>query len=186
MNDDAIIGLFLARNEQAIAEAKTKYESVCRRTAQYILGDAEDSEECASDVLLILWNNIPPENPRSLKAYIIGITKRSALKKLRDSRSEVRSGLPFTVSVDELSECIPSREDTEGNFEAKELTELLNRWLGALKTDDRMLFLRRYWFDDSVKELAEKLGESPKATAQRLYVLRKKLRKFLEREGFSI
>ena len=186
MNDDVIIGLFLARNEQAIAEVKLKYGSVCRKTAQYILGDAEDSEECASDVLMILWNNIPPEKPRSLKAYIIGITKRSALKKLRASRTEIRSGLPFTVSVDELSECIPSREDTEGKVEAKELSELLNRWLGTLKTEDRMLFLRRYWFDDSVKELSGKLGESPKATAQRLYVLRRKLRKFLEREGFSI
>ena len=186
MNDDTIVGLFMARNEQAIVEAKTKYGSFCRRIAQNVLGNAEDSEECLSDVLLILWNNIPPEQPRSLKAYIGSITKRQALKRLRTRDSLSRCGAIISKPLDELEECLPSSEDVEKQAEANVLTMLIDNWLGLLSEDDRVLFLRRYWFEDSISELAEKLHESPGKVAKRLFRLRKKLGKYLENEGFSV
>ncbi len=186
MNDDTIVGLFMARNEQAIVEAKAKYGSFCRRIAQNVLGNAEDAEECFSDVLLILWNNIPPEQPRSLKAYVTGITRRQAIKRLRDRNTQSRSGSIVSKPLDELEECLPSSEDVEKQVEANVLTKLIDDWLSLLSDDDRVLFLRRYWYEDSISELAEKLHESPGRVTKRLFRLRKKLGKYLENEGFSV
>ena len=186
VNDDTIVGLFMARNEQAIVEAKAKYGSFCRRIAQNVLGNAEDAEECFSDVLLILWNNIPPEQPRSLKAYVTGITRRQAIKRLRDRNTQSRSGSIVSKPLDELEECLPSSEDVEKQVEANVLTKLIDDWLSLLSNDDRVLFLRRYWYEDSISELAEKLHESPGRVTKRLFRLRKKLGKYLENEGFSV
>lgn len=183
MDDASIIELFMARDEHAIAEVRAKYGALCRGVAQSVLGDPEDAEEVLSDVLLTLWNNIPPEKPASLKAYAMVITRRRALKALRDSGTKKRGGGIASEPLDELSEILPSPESVESSVEANELKTLINSWLGSLLPEDRALFLRRYWYEDTVSELAQKLGASPQRTAKRLGTLRKKLRSYLEREG---
>ena len=186
MNDEKIIELFYARDERAIEAVKSEYGSFCRGLAMNILNDAEDSDECVSDVLLALWNNIPPEKPASLKAYAGAVTKKKALAKLRDSRSKKRSNGLFTASIDELSECLPSGESVEDAAGLRSLTRLINDWLRTLGREDRVLFVRRYWYDDPVGALAKKLGQSPQRVSQRLFALRKKLRSYLEKEGINV
>ncbi len=183
MDDASIIELFIARDERAIAEVGAKYGALCRGVAQSVLGDPGDAEEVFSDVLLTLWNNIPPEKPDSLKAYAMAITRRRALKALRDGSTKKRGGGIASEPLDELSEILPSRESVESSVEANELKTLINRWLGSLNKEDRALFLRRYWYEDTVSELAQKLGCTPQRTAKRLGTLRRKLRTYLEREG---
>ena len=186
MNDREIIALFLERNEQAIAETKAKYGSLCRAVARNMLRSAEDAEEGVSDVLLILWNNIPPEQPRSLKAYIAAVTKRCALSLLEKKSAAKRGGAAETGSLDELADCLPSKENVEHKADAKELARLINEWLGLLPAEDRVLFIRRYRFEDGIAELAEGRGEAAQKTVKRLFALRKKLKRFLEKEGFWV
>ena len=186
MNDEAMVSLFLKRDERAISEVKAEYGSVCERAAQNLLGDAHSAEEAFSDALMALWNSIPPEKPRSLKAYVLGITKKCALKAYREKTAQKRGGNIRIESLDELASYIPGGEGTESRAEARALSELLNRWLGELPAEDRALFLKRYWFEESVSDIAKAAGEAPSWAASRLFSLRKNLRNYLEKEGFSI
>lgn len=186
MHDDAIIRLFLSRDERAITEVKTEYGAVCERTARNLLGDAHAAEEVVSDMLLALWRSIPPEKPRSLKAYVLGITKRCALKAYRDRTAQKRGGNIRIESLDELESCLPSGESVENRADAKRLSAILNDWLGRLEASDRALFLKRYWFEESVSEIAKTAGQSPMWASGRLHSLRKKLKEQLEKEGFYV
>ena len=186
MNDGAILELFIFRDERAIEATEKKYGPLCRAIALNVLGDPEDAEECLSDALLILWNNVPKERPRSLKAYLIGVTKKRALLMLRSMSTEKRGGGISSESLDELAECIPSNENVEERVETRALTGLINDWLRSLGDEDRALFIRRYWFEDTVAELAAKSRKPYKRIAHRLSALRKKLKNHLEREGFLI
>lgn len=186
MHDEAMIRLFFDRDERAIAEVKAEYGAVCERAAQSLLGDAHSAEEVFSDALMALWNNIPPEHPRSLKAYVLGITKRFALRAYRDKSAQKRGGNIRIESLDELAGFIPGGESADSRANARELSALLNRWLGEQKAEDRALFLKRYWFEESVSEIAETAGEAPSWVSSRLHSLRVKLKNYLEKEGFSV
>ena len=186
MHDDAIIRLFLSRDERAITEVKTEYGAACERAARNILGDASAAEEAVSDMLLALWRSIPPEKPRSLKAYALGITKRCALRSYRDRNAKKRGGSFSAESLSELERCLPSGENVENRADAKRLSAILNDWLGQLEASDRALFLKRYWFEESVSELAKTAGQPPMWVSSKLHSLRKKLKDQLEKEGFYV
>ena len=185
MDDRRIIELFFARDEQAIAETRDKYSGLIKRIAVNLLGNSADADECVNDALLAVWNNIPPARPDSLKAYLGGIARNKALMSFRRRTAKKRSN-GLELSLSELDECVPSPNNAEESADLDELAGLLNDWLRSLPERDSMLFIRRYWYGDSVKELSKETGESANRLSQRLFYLRKKLREFLDERGVTV
>ena len=182
LEDREIIVLFLERSEQAIIELDRKYGAAVRKTATNILNNRQDAEECANDTWLGAWRTIPPQKPDPLSAYVCRIARNLAVSRLRSETAAKRSrGLDLVL--EELEECIPAGTDVEGELEAKELTRAIDRFLGELSYPDRYLFVRRYWFADPVKEIASHTGLRENRVSVRLFRLREKLRKTLQKEG---
>lgn len=184
MNDLEIIDLYRRRDEAAIAQTKAKYGAYCRSIARNILDDGRDVEECLADVYLAAWNSIPPRHPALLSAYLGKIARRLSLKKWRDGRARKRGGGETALALDELAECIPDSADIESALRESALTELLNGFLAGLSGDMRRVFLRRYWYLDSIDEIARRFGFSQSKVKSMLLRARRKLLKRLEEEEF--
>ena len=182
MEDHEIIALFFERSEQAITELINKYGAAIKKVASNILKDAQDAEECCADTYLAVWNNIPPEKPQYLGAYSCRIARNLSLKKFYANTAEKRNHY-YDVALDELEETIPALSTVESAYDAKELTQYLNRFLKDLSREDRYLFLRRYWYGDKVRDIAESLGMTPHKASVRLFRLRQKLLLLLQKEG---
>ena len=183
LEDSKIIALFFARAEQAIRELDSKYGSTVKKTAANILSDRLDVEECVSDTYLRVWNSIPPHAPNPLLAYVCAIARNLAINRYHANHAEKRKG-NYDLILDEMQECLPSRVNIETEYDAKELSTAINRFLAALKQEDRFLFVRRYWYADSVSDLAALTGGSANRISVRLFRLREKLRITLLKEGF--
>ena len=185
MTDEAIIGLYFERDQQAIAESDTKYGAFCQYLAANILQNREDAEECVNDTWLTAWNRIPPTRPERLKVFFGRITRDVSIDRWRHNRAQKRyNGTELLLS--ELEDCVPSTQNVEAAMELRELTEAIDRWLGALEPEERVAFVRRYWHGEPVKDLANHFAVSPNQMAQRLRRLRLRLRQALEAEGVSI
>lgn len=185
MEDTAIIQLFFQRAEQAITEVQQKYGSFCRTVAMNLLQQKEDAEECVNDTWQAAWQRIPPENPRMLGAFLGRITRNLAISRFRKNTAQMRSeGL--TVLLSELEHCVPSGQSTEEAVDSILLGDYISKWLETLPADDRALFLRRYWFGESLRELSREVGTGEGHLAQRLYRLRLQLKKELEKEGVIV
>lgn len=178
--DRHIIDLFFARNEQAIEETDRRYGGFCMRISLGILEDRLDAEECLNDTYISAWNNIPPTRPRSLRAFLAKIIRNFSLKRLEYNHAAKRNK-NFDLSLEELSECIPMRDE-----EAGELPALLNEFLESLPETEWKLFCGRYWHNIPVKELAEIHGIPTNTLASRLFRTREKLRQFLNERGYRI
>ena len=185
VGDKEIIELFFARNEQAIEETQKKYGAYCLKIAQNILDNREDAEECLSDALHSLWNRIPPVRPDSLKAFLGKIIRDAALSRYRAEHAQKRFA-GFDAMLDELDECVPSHFDVFKTAEIHALTDAVNAWVKSLSKEERVLFVKRYYFGESVKDLSEEFGYTANQTAQKMMKLRNKLRKHLEKEGITI
>ena len=185
LEDREIIGLFHERSEQAILELDRKYGAAVRRTAVNILNNRQDAEECANDTWLGAWRTIPPQNPDPLSTYVCRIARDLAIKKLHANTAAKRNG-NYDLALDELEACIPSGTDLEADLERKELSAAINRFLGTLGYEDRYLFVRRYWYADSVADIAAQTHGSVNRTSVRLFRLREKLRKSLQKEGLNL
>lgn len=185
MEDSEIVELYFRRDERAIAETAAKYGAFCRGIAFNILSDSEDAEECVGDAYLRAWNSIPPQKPDKLGAWLGRVVRNIAYDLWKKNHRQKRcSGLEEIMA--ELEDCIPSPVTVEREVESRELTETVNRWLASLRRSDRIVFVRRYWYGDSVSELAKKAGVSPSAMAKRMYRLRQGLRSALEQEGYYL
>ena len=185
MEDTAIIQLFFQRAEQAIVEVQQKYGSFCRTVAMNLLQQKEDVEECVNDTWQAAWQRIPPENPRMLGAFLGRITRNLAISRFRKNTAQMRSeGL--TVLLSELEHCVPSGQSTEEAVDSILLGDYISKWLETLSADDRALFLRRYWFGESLRELSREVGTGEGHLAQKLYRLRLQLKKALEKEGVVV
>lgn len=181
MEDKAIVALYFDRDERAIRETDEKYGAFCRRIAQNVLTLREDAEECVNDTYHTAWNRMPPTLPASLKAFLGRITRGLAIDRFRANRAQKRyDGMELLLS--ELDDCVPGQINVERQIEAAEIAESVQNWLEGLKTEDRALFIRRYWYGDAVKDLAELCGATPNQTAQRLRKLRLALRAALGEE----
>ena len=181
MEDKAIIGLYFARDESAIRETDLKYGAFCRRVARNVLALREDAEECVNDTYHTAWNRMPPTLPASLKAFLGRITRGLAIDRYRANRAQKRyDGMELLLS--ELDDCVPAEMNVERQVEEAEIAESIQNWLDSLNPDDRALFVRRYWYGDAVKELAELCGLTPNQMAQRLRKLRLELRAALGEE----
>lgn len=181
MEDRQIIALFLQRSEAAIEAAEKKYGAFCHSIAWNLLHSQEDAAECVNDTWHGLWNTIPPQRPEKLGPYAARVTRNLAMKRLSRQNAQKRQG--ETVSYDELSQCIPDEQTLERVMEGKELTRLLDAFLDTLEDRDRNLFLRRYWFFDSVRQLARTFGLTESHVKVKLYRMRKALKRYLEQEA---
>lgn len=179
MDDKELIRLFQERDERAVAECERKYAAFCRRIAAGTLGSPEDAEECLNDVWLAVWQRIPPLEPVSLKAFLGKLTRDVCISRFRKEHAAKRGGGP--AALEELNDCIPSSASVEQEYEAAELSRLIDDWLRGQKTDERVLFVRRYYFGDSVKSLADAYGCSEQKMAQIMLRLRRSLKKAIEK-----
>lgn len=182
MEDQKIIALLFERSEQGMTELIAKYGKLLRRIAWNILGNALDAEECANDTYLSVWNAIPPEQPRSLAAFCCAIARNNALSRYQWDNAQKRNS-HYDIALDELGESLPALGNVESEAEIKELTACINRFLADQKQEDRYLFVRRYYFADSVAELAAQTGKSPHSVSVHLFRIREKLQKYLRKEG---
>lgn len=185
MDDKDIIILFLNRSEQAIVELAAKYGQLCRHIAMNILGNCEDAEECVSDTYLGAWNTIPPQKPNPLKAYICKIARNIAITKYHANTARKRNS-HYDVALEELENCLFSLDTPDSVLQAKELSHLLDRFLTNLDTRSRVMFVRRYWYSDSINDLAKMLHMRPNHVSVHLSRIRSRLRKFLIQEGYIL
>ena len=186
MEDRGIIALYWAREEQALAETERKYGRYCWTIAHHILRSPRDSEECVNDTWLRAWNAMPPQRPSILSSFLGKITRNLALDRYRAGHSGKRGGGQTELALEELSECLPGGADAESLVEAAELSRALDRFLRTLPERDCSLFLRRYWYLDSVREIADRYGVAEGTVKSSLHRTRGKLRNYLEEQGVRI
>lgn len=186
MEDMEILDLFGARDERAISETGSKYGRYCSSIAMRILKNSYDAEECVNDTWLAAWNSIPPARPASLRVYLGKLTRNISINKFRNSSAIKRGGGQVEVSVEELSECIPSGHDIDENLLKEELTEQLNLFLDGLSSEDRKIFVRRYWYCDSMDSISSLYGLKEGTVRMRLKRMRDRLKKRLEAEGILV
>ena len=183
MDDPKIIELFFARREEAIEALAEKYGGACRRLASNILGSARDAEECVNDAYLGCWNSIPPRRPDPLSTYVLRITRNLAITRYHKNTALKRNS-HYDAALEELSEILPAAETAETALEAAELSAALNRFLEGLDSRERAVFLRRYWYGESVSAIAVFFDLRANTVSQTLGRTRKKLAKFLKKEGW--
>lgn len=185
MDDIKIIELFFCRDETAIRETADKYGDFIRYIAFNITGLKEDAEECENDTYLKLWNSIPPEFPEFFKAYIGKIVRNTALSLYRKNKAAKRNCGVY-VLLSELEECIPDPVSVEDEVEANYLSGIISDWLYTLSEAHRTVFIKRYWYGDGVKSIAEQLNFSPSEISSLLFTLRKKLKRELTEKGVNV
>ena len=184
VDDNAIIALFNKRDEQAREQLKLKYGAACRQIAYNILKNREDAEEILSDTLLKVWNNVPPDLPDNLGGYVYKTARYEALEAYRRKNRKMRGGDAVTVSVNELSDCVPSNNDVEAVMDQKYLASLLDRFFAELGEDQRRIFLCRYFYNMEYKEIAKKYGTGLSRVKMSVLRTKKKLKEFLSKEGY--
>ena len=185
MDDRTIIGLFENRCEQAIDSLAKKYGKLCLQVATNILGSREDALECVNDAYLALWNQIPPEKPIFLRAYLLKIARNIAYDRL-DQRQAAKRDDAVTVCLHELEDCLPAGDDLDAILENKLIRQILNDYLYSLKERDRSLFIRRYFLMESCRTIGKDLGMTQSAVSTRLSRLRQKLKQQLVEEGIAL
>lgn len=166
-------------------ELSNKYGSVFRNVARNILNNDLDAEECINDALLGAWNTIPPQNPNPLLTYICRIVRNLSIKKYHANTALKRNSF-YDAVLDELEECLASSVNVESELAAKELTLLLDSFLDTLDKENRMMFVRRYWYSDSISNIAAKFQASSNSVTVRLFRTREKLQVYLRKAGFII
>lgn len=182
MDDTALLRLFQERSERAIAETEQKYGGLCRRLAQRILDNSEDAEECVNDALLSAWNSIPPEEPANLAAYLSALTRNIALNRLKANNRIRRGGGQIPAVLDELAECIPAEGSVEAEYDRRSFLAALERFLDTLPRDARVIFVRRYWYMNTCREIADAYQMSESKVRVTLTRTRRKLKAFLDKE----
>lgn len=181
MTDEELIELFFTRSEQAVAALLAQYGAYCRAIAQQLLTDSRDVEECLSDCALSVWNAIPPARPEHFKGWLGAIVRHRALAIGRKNgrRPETVDALAL-----ELAESLPQPDPAHREAEAAELGRLISAFLWAQKPDIRAAFLRRYWYAESVEQVARRMKWSVSKTKSVLFRTRNRLKNYLEQEGF--
>ena len=183
MEDNAILDLYWKRSEQAIAETDRKYGGYCYSIAYNILSNREDSEESVSDTYLTAWNTIPPRRPDYFNAFLGKVTRHIAIDRWRKASAKKRGGGETVLALEELQNCV-DEQNTETAFEQKEITRVLNQFLGSLPETERNVFLCRYWYLDPIQTIADYSGFTVSKVTSMLHRTRGKLRKKLCEEGY--
>jgi len=182
MDDREIIKLFYERSEQGVVELSKKYGRLCRQVARNFLQDEADIEECINDVFLDIWNLIPPEDPDDLCSLLCSIVRKKAVNRYKRNNRQKRNST-YDIALHELDECIENGVSVEKAIEDKELSRIIDGFLESLDKISRVIFVCRYWYSDSVTEIAKKINKTPAYVSVRLARLREKLKKRLIEEG---
>ena len=182
MQDERILPLFFSRSEQAIHEVDQKYGDGLLRFAMRLLGNRQDAEECVNDAYLGAWNTIPPAKPDPLAAYLYRLVRNLACKRYH-RETAARRDCRYTVAMQELESCLSAPDSVEDMVQVQELTHLIESFLETLDIENRVIFLRRYWFCDSYAEIAARVGLREKTVSVRLVRLRRKLKLILQEKG---
>ena len=182
MDDRSVIELYFARDERAIRETEQKYGRLCHSIARNILGNAQDAEECVNDAYMGVWNAIPPARPDDLGAFVCRVVRNLSLKRLR-ALSRQKCSREMTVSLSKLEEILPD-EAVDGR--EGEVAAAISAFLRSQSEDVRGVFIRKYYFFDSVAEIAKRYGFSPSKVKSMLYHTREKLKVYLTKEGIEV
>lgn len=186
MEDNAIVALYWARDESAIAATDERYGPYCGGLARRMLGDAQEAEECVNDTWLRAWQSMPPQRPRNLRVYLGCITRRLALDRFRQRKAGRRGGGELPLVLDELAECVSGAESVESETAHRELSSVLNGFLASLPPRSRRIFVKRYWFGESVSGIAKDNGMTAGAVSALLGRLRQKLKAYLTERGIEV
>ena len=186
MEDERILELYFARNEQAIAETDRKYGGYCYSLANSILQNQQDAEETVSDTYMKAWNSIPPKRPDIFKMFLAKITRNLAFSRWRQYSAEKRGGGEMCIVLDELEECIPDHGSVEDHLNSKELLKTILGFLDTLPTREQDIFLRRYFFVEESAFIAKRYDMKPATVLRTLSRTRIKLKTYLTREGYTI
>ena len=184
LEDYKIVDMYWARTEDAIRQTDIKYGRMLTGISSALVPTVQDAEECVSDTYVAAWNSMPDERPIYLGAFLSKIVRRISVDKYRREHSQKRGGADNLI--DELTECIPAETDLQTEYDNRRLAELLNVFLRSLDEQKRTIFVRRYFFSDSVLAISQMLGISEGKTKTVLHRTRNELRKFLEGEGVAI
>ena len=180
--DQKIIDLYWNRSENAITETAVKYGRYCTSIAYGILKSREDAQECVSDAYLMAWNAIPPRRPADLGTYLGKITRNLSIDRLRTRNRDKRGGGEIPLALEELEEVVVGSDSPENEAIRKELAASMNRFLRKLTVQERYVFVRRYWYLDSLADIAKNTGFSGSKVASMLFRLRGRLKKQLIKE----
>ena len=185
MEDEKIIDLFFARSEQGIQELDNQYGAICRSLSYNIVNNRQDAEECVNDAYLAVWNTVPPARPSPLLAYLCRIVRNLSLKVYWKKSAAKRSSV-YTIAMEEIEACVADRKTVEDEIEARELARIMEEFLDTLTLENRVIFLHRYWFADSYKDIAELMGLTEKNISVRLTRIRQKMRQYLMERGVLV
>ena len=185
MDDTRIINLYWERDETAIKETSSKYGRLCAYIANNILSSREDSEECVNDTYLAVWNAIPTQRPNRFSVFISRITRNLALKRYEYLSAAKRSSWAVT-SLEELEDCVSGTDQVESEMEKMLIESTINHFLWQQGEEKRNVFIRRYWYFDSIENICKRTGFSQSKVKSMLFEMRQKLRKYLESEGIEV
>ncbi len=185
MSDDNIVELYWQREEKAIEYTDAKYGRYLYTIAYNIVHNRPDCEECLNDTYLGTWNCIPPTRPKSFQAFISKIMRNVAVNKFRRNNADKRIPSSMTVSLEEMDDCVAYSPSVDEEYAIKELTRILNKYLSGLPERDATIFISRYYYSDSLEELAEMLGVSERTVSRMLAKLRQDLKQLLDEEGYG-
>lgn len=186
MTDNEILDLFWNRSENAITATAEKYERYCRSISYHILGNDEDAKECVNDTWLGAWNSIPPVRPECLSAYLGKITRNLSLNRFKHYTAQKRGLGQTELVLSELSDCVASTDSVEASVSEKILVQSIEQFLYTKPRQKRNIFIRRYWYLQSIKEIAGAYGMSESKLKSLLFRMRKELQIHLEKEGITL
>ena len=186
MDDAKIVQLYWDRNEQAISVTANKYGNYCTSIAINILGNREDAEECVNDTYMNAWNSMPPHRPNILSTFLGKIVRNLSFNRYKHNTADKRGGGELPVVLDELSDLVSGKDDVEQESEHKELVKSIDAFLDTLSPEKRSVFISRYWYTDSISEIAVRHGMNDGAVSMTLNRLRLKLHNYLLERDFEL
>lgn len=186
MDDNGIIKLYWDRNDQAISVTSEKYGHYCKAIAKNILNNEEDAEECVNDTYLNAWNSMPTHWPEQLATFLGKITRNLSFNKYKRNHTEKRGGGEITLVLDELTDCVSDIDTVEQTIDRQELSKAVNTFVKSLPMEKRNIFVRRYWYADSVSDIASDYGMLQGTLSKTLERTRKQLKAYLTERGFEL
>lgn len=186
MDDNSIIQLYWDRDDQAITKTSEKYGRYCKAIAKNILNNEEDAEECVNDTYLKAWNSMPAHWPEQLATFLGRITRNLSFNKYKQGRAEKRGSGEIKLVLDELTDCVSDADNVEQIIDRRELVKAINLFVMGLSAEKRNIFVRRYWYADSVSAIAKDCGMLQASVSKILERTRKKLKAYLMERGFEL
>ncbi len=186
MEDRDIVALYWQRDESAITESAIKYGSYCHSISYHILQNKQDAEECVNDTWVGAWNAMPPKRPERLSTFLGKITRNLSLNRRKLQTTAKRGAGQTELALSELEECLSDNEDMDAFIDEMLIVKTINEFLYAQSPRRRSIFVRRYWYLQSVREIASSVGMSERGCASLLFRMRSELKAYLAKEGIQL